>query len=256
MGLIQIFVQALLVGFSGAIAPGPLLTYNIQLTYKKGFWVGPKLVLGHAILEALLVIGIIAGLGSFIQLPVTKIVLWLLGGLLLAWMGYDLIWKETRRDLPTTMTASTSVEDGASASAENEVSASGESNTRINVANLPPVLAGIVISLSNPYWALWWAMIGLGLITQALAFGWLGVLIFFSGHILSDLIWYSFISGAVAGGRRYLSTAAYHWLLRICGLFLFFIAISFIMAALKTLGLTEWFFQTVTDLFGHLHELV
>jgi threonine/homoserine/homoserine lactone efflux protein len=240
LGLIQIFIQAFLVGFSGAVAPGPLLTYNIQLAYKKGFWVGPKLILGHAILEALLIVGIIGGLGRFIQLPTTKIVLWLFGGLLLFWMGYELIWKETQRNLQTTL----------------EASAAGESAFSVKATNLNPVLAGMIISLSNPYWALWWAMIGLGLITQALSFGWIGVVIFFSGHILSDFIWYSFISGAVAKGRRYLSEVAYHWLLRICGVFLFVIAIGFIFDALKTLGLMQWVCQTVIDLFTYLRLLI
>jgi threonine/homoserine/homoserine lactone efflux protein len=246
LDLTRIFVQAFLIGLSGAVAPGPLLTYNIQLTYKKGFWVGPKLILGHAILETLLILGIIAGLGTFIQLPVTKIVLWLLGGLLLLWMGYDLIWKQARKGLPTTLTVS------ASAEAEAGVSATGEKRIAFNVTNLPPVFAGIIISLSNPYWALWWAMIGLGLITQALSIGWLGVLIFFGGHILSDLLWYSFVSGTIAGGRRYLPETAYRWLLRICGLFLFVIAIGFIMDALKTLGMIQWFYRTVIEWFAHL----
>lgn len=240
MGLVQIFIQAFLVGLSGAVAPGPLLTYNIQLTYKKGFWVGPKLVLGHAILEGLLIVGIIGGLGSFIQLPITKIILWLLGGLLLSWMGYELIWKESHSDLQATL----------------EVSAVGEPTGAVKATNIPPIWAGIIISLSNPYWALWWAMIGLGLITQALSFGWLGVLIFFSGHIFSDLLWYSLISGAIAKGRRYLSVTAYRWLLRICGLFLLIIAIGFIMDALKTLGLMQWFYRTVIDLFVHLRRLI
>ncbi len=250
MGLTQIFIQAFLVGFSGAIAPGPLLTYNIQLTYKKGFWVGPKLILGHAILEALLIIGIIAGLGRIIQLPVTKIILWTIGGLLLAWMGYELIWKETRRDLPSMNAASEMP--GALGSSESEVSAASESSSVLNIANLPPVVAGALVSISNPYWALWWAMIGLGMITQAMALGWWGVFIFYSGHILSDLIWYSFISGAVAKGRRYLSRTAYHWLLRICGLFLFFIAANFLLDALKAVGITDWFWRTAVDFFGRV----
>ncbi|MGE5583857.1 MAG: LysE family transporter [Bacillota bacterium] len=240
MGLLQVFIQAFLVGLSGAVPPGPLLTYNIQLAYKKGFWVGPKLVAGHAILEGALVIGVLFGLGRFIQLPATKITLWLVGGLLLVWMGYELIWKETKKSLRATI----------------EVSATGEPAAASGTTNLNPVLAGIIISLSNPYWSLWWAMVGLGLITQALTFGWLGVLIFFGGHILADFAWYSFISAAVAKGRRYMSERAYHWLLRICGIFLFFIAINFIFDALKTLGITEWFFQAVIDLFAHLQKLI
>ncbi len=240
MGLLPIFIQAFLVGLSGAVAPGPLLTYNIQLTYKKGFWIGPKLIVGHAILEGLLILGVIFGLGSFIQLPVTKITLWLVGGMLLAWMGYELIWKETKRSINTTL----------------EVSAAGEVSTASKTTNMNPVLAGIIISLSNPYWALWWAMIGLGLITQALTFGWVGVTVFFIGHILSDFAWYSFISAAVAKGRHYMSEVAYHWLLRVCGIFLLIIAAGFILDALKALGIIEWIFNQSIDLFKYFRNIV
>lgn len=240
MGFVQIFFQAFIVGLSGAMAPGPLLTYNIQLSYKNGFWMGPRLVLGHAILEALLIIGIIGGLGSFIQLPITKIVLWLVGGLLLSFMGYELIWRETKRNLAATM----------------EVAAVGETVTITNVTNMNPVWAGVVISLSNPFWAIWWATIGLGFLTKSLTFGVVGVLAFYSGHILADLGWYSFVSVAIAKGRQYLSEGIYHWLLRICGVFLFVIAVSFILDAFKTLGLIQWIFERVTDLFGHLRLTV
>lgn len=241
MDLFQIFGQSFLLGLSGAVAPGPLLTYNIQLTCKKGFWSGPKLVLGHAILEATLILCLIWGLGDFIKLSATRIVIGLLGGLMLLWMGYDLIFKESRKG---------------SISASMESAAAGETVPVVKVTELNPVFAGIVISISNPYWLMWWVMVGLALITQALNFGWIGVACFYLGHITSDLGWYSFISGALVKGRRFLSDRIYRWLLVICGLFLFFLAVVFIYDALNLLGIIPWFFEQTIDLFQQVKSMV
>ncbi len=241
MDLLQIFGQAFLVGLSGAIAPGPLLTYNVQLTCKKGFWIGPKLVLGHAILEAVLILGLILGLGRFIQLPTTRIIVGLLGGIMLVWMGYDLIFKESRKG---------------SISSSLEIAAATETVPAVKMTDLNPVLAGMVISISNPYWLMWWVMVGLAMITQALKFGWVGVVCFYIGHILSDLGWYSFVSGALVKGRRFISDKAYHWLLFICGLFLFFLALLFIYEALHLLGIIPWLFEQTIDLFQHVRSMV
>lgn len=240
MELFQIFGQSFLVGLSGAVAPGPLLTYNIQLTCKKGFWIGPKLVLGHAILEAILILGLILGLGRFIQLPAVRIIIGVLGGLMLIWMGYDLAFKESRKGriaLP-------------------EVAVTAETPSAKGMTDLNPVLAGIVISISNPYWLMWWVMVGLAMITQALNLGWVGVGCFYIGHISADLGWYSLISGALAKGRRFLSDRIYRWLLFICGLFLIFLALVFIYDALDLLGFIPWFFDQTIDLFQQVREMV
>lgn len=241
MDLFQIFGQAFLVGLSGAVAPGPLLTYNIQLTCKKGFWSGPKLILGHLILEAILILCLILGLGRFIQLPVTRIVIGLLGGLMLAWMGYDLVFKESR-----TGSIASSVETAAAA----------ETAPATRMTDLNPVLAGMIISIGNPYWAMWWVMVGLAMITQALNFGWVGVGCFYLGHVLSDLGWYSFISGALTKGRRFLSDRIYRWLLLVCGLFLIFLALVFSYDTLNLLGIIPWFYEQTIDLFQHVKAMV
>ncbi|HPT87766.1 MAG TPA: LysE family transporter [Bacillota bacterium] len=218
--LMGIAVQAFTVGLSGAMMPGPLLTYTIQLAYKKGFRTGPQIVLGHAILEALLISGVIAGLGSVLAMPATKIGLWLIGGGLLGWMGYDLLWKESRNP---------------ALSLEETAAAREEAPSRPGLTNLHPVGAGMLISASNPYWALWWATIGLGFITKSLEYGWVGIFLFFLGHISSDLVWYSLIAAAVAGGRRFLAGRAYQALLMVCGAFLLVIAAGFVIDAIRIL---------------------
>ncbi|HHU86032.1 MAG TPA: LysE family transporter, partial [Peptococcaceae bacterium] len=75
-------------------------------------------------------------------------------------------------------------------------------------------------SVSNPYWTLWWATIGLGYITMSLKSGFSGLASFFTGHILADLTWYSLIAAAVAGGRKFMSERAYRGILILCGVFL------------------------------------
>lgn len=235
--LAVIFAQAFVVGLSGALMPGPLLTYNIQLSYKRGFWTGPQLVLGHALLEAALIIGLLCGLGSFIQLKATRITLGILGGLMLFWMGMDLIRSESRRGT----------------SANVEAAATGDSGT---VTNLPPIPAGVVISITNPYFLLWWAVLGLAMITQAYTVSWLGVAAFYCGHILSDFSWYSLISAVIVKGKRFISEKIYRWLLLICGLFLIALALWFVWDALNLLGFIHWIFERSRNLFEPIRRFV
>jgi len=48
MELSVIFMTSLVMGFSGAIMPGPLLTVTINESLRRGARVGPQIVTGHA----------------------------------------------------------------------------------------------------------------------------------------------------------------------------------------------------------------
>ncbi|MCL6591185.1 MAG: LysE family translocator [Firmicutes bacterium] len=241
MILFQIFGQAFVVGFSGAMMPGSLLTYNIQLALKKGFWVGPKLVLGHAILEAVLILGLSLGLGQLLKLEVTQIIIGIAGGLMLAWMGYGLLRFESKAGNPL----------DTEAAAATFANGGNQSPVQLN-----PVFAGAVISFMNPYFLLWWSTIGLALISQAFVLGLEGIIFFYVGHILADLVWYSLISLAVSGGRRLITPKLYRWLLIGCGVLLIFFAVRFIFGALKLLDVPHMFFEKSLDLFKGFQKLV
>ena len=217
--MLNLLLQAFIIALSGALMPGPLLTYNIQLSLKRGFWVGPQLIIGHAILELALILAVINGLGLLIQITLVKIILWLLGSALLLWMSYDLIWRESRK------------------AASSGIVTNSDQVVDSKLTNLNPILGGMVVSLSNPYWLFWWATIGMGLLSKAIKYGYAGLLIFFSGHILADLLWYTFISGVVVTGKGFISPRFYSRLLLICGLFLFFIAVNFLYDALRVMDL-------------------
>ncbi len=230
MEIIAIFTSAFLVAFSGAMMPGPLLTVTINESARRGFIAGPLLILGHALLELALILALAAGLSSFLTKAPVSHTIAVLGGGFLIYMGWGIA-----RDVYTGNVSLKSVSqvkqvrqgDGSPVSPDaKHAKEAGGHNSMHN--NLYPVLAGILFSVSNPYWLLWWATIGLGYITLSMQKGIFGLSLFFSGHILADLVWYSLVSAAVAGGIRFLSDKIYRGILAACGIFLLALGGGFI----------------------------
>lgn len=217
MELLAIFTTAFVVGFSGAMMPGPLLTVTIGESARRGFSAGPLLVLGHAILELALVFALVSGLSFFLSRTGVTHAIAVFGGAFLVYLGYGM----TRDALAGRVSLSLGQPGGETGGA-GEMPGGGESavGRAGQGARLHPVVAGILTSISNPYWTLWWATIGLGYITLSLNSGFAGLTAFFTGHILADLTWYSLIAAVVAGGRKFLSERAYRGILSLCGVFL------------------------------------
>lgn len=199
-----------MVGLSGAMMPGPLLTAAIAESAQRGFWAGPLIVLGHAILELVLILALLAGLSAFITQSSVGLVISLVGGAFLLYLGFTMV-----RD---TLAGRVAI----------ETDVSSENPAKL----MHPVTAGIFISLSNPFWIIWWATIGLSYLTLAMKNGPIGIAAFYSGHIMADLMWYSMISGLVAGGKRFINQKVYTIILLICGLFLISLGVYFIYSGL------------------------
>ena len=113
-------------------------------------------------------------------------------------------------------------------------------NSQLNLTGgqgrvLHPFWAGIVMSLANPYWLIWWATLGLGYVLFAYKYGLLGVIFFFIGHFLADLGWYSLVSMAVAQGKRFISDRVYHGFMIACALFLMVFGCYFGYQGVRTL---------------------
>ena len=136
----------------------------------------------------------------------------LCGGVFLAWMGYGMIKSSINK----------------SVSLENQ--STGNSG---GIKNL--VLAGALVSITNPYFILWWASTGMESIRQSHALGLIGVLAFFSGHILSDFTWYSAVSIAFSKGKKLFSDTVYRWLILFLGIFIIAFSLYFIGSGWKML---------------------
>ena len=212
MALWGIFVSAFLIGFSGAMMPGPMLGVAIEASLKKGWTAGPLIVLGHGILELLLIIIMMLGLKDFFANPTVAGFFGLFGGAFLLWMGYGMIKSGIKK----------------SVSLENKQERKSKA-----MENL--ILAGVLVSLANPYFILWWASAGMELTRQAYTVGIIGVAVFFIGHILSDLTWYSAISTAFSKGKKLISDAVYHKVIIVLGVFIVGFSIYFIGSGWKML---------------------
>ncbi len=206
-----IFGGSFTLALSGALMPGPLFTVAVSESTRHGFKTGPLLMTGHAILELVLVLAIIHGLDSFLKSSTVVGAISLLGGSLLIYLAIDMI-KVAR---------------GMTLNAEVSGSARG------SAASL--IVTGILTSLSNPYWTLWWATIGLGYLVAAMKYGALGIAVFFLGHISGDFAWYSLVSFGISRGKRFLGDAGYRVLVKCCGWFLLFFGGWFLVSAGKCL---------------------
>jgi threonine/homoserine/homoserine lactone efflux protein len=210
MSLWSLFAVGFVLGLTGAMAPGPLLTVTISESTKRGGHVGPLVVLGHGILEIILLLVIVFGLGGILANRTLYTVFSFFGGIVMIWMSIGIM-----KGLPTyTLNAGEQ--------------ASGK--------GLHPIVAGIIVSLSNPYWFIWWLTIGMGYLLFAKGLGWPGILAFFIGHISSDLAWYSFVSYGIHMGRRYVRTRVIKTVLFICSLFLVFFGLFFIFKGYQFLN--------------------
>lgn len=216
MDITAIFATSFMLGLTGAMMPGPLLVVTVGDTVRRGFWAGPLIILGHAILELALVVLLVLGLASVLTREQTQIIIGIVGGLFLLYFGYTMSRDAFRGRVTLDLDG-----DAGDMSAQTK--------------GMHPVAAGILVSMSNPYWIMWWATVGLAYITEALKRGNSGVVSFYSGHIMADLAWYGLVAAVVAGGSRFISQRAYNNVLVVCGLFVFGLGLYFIRGAIMNL---------------------
>jgi len=147
------------ISLSGVMMPGPVTAGAITkgAEDKKA---GVKIALGHALVEFPLIALVAFGV-TFMATWSVKATIGVVGGLLMIYMGIQLFIpleeKEKRSPYPST-------------------------------------LVGVVTSGGNPYFLIWWATVGGALISRALEYGVLFLVVFAVVHWSCDLPWFSFLS--------------------------------------------------------------
>ncbi len=209
--MIAILLSSMAVAFSGSVMPGPLLTYTIQQSLTKGGKSGFLIITGHALLELLLIVLIFFGFDIILQSDAAQIAIGLVGGALLGYMGGDMLYNAVRDRLKIEM---------------------GE---KAGPRNL--VVSGIAISAMNPYFLIWWAIIGLGfLLTAYRGFGVWGVAAFYVGHISIDYLWYGSISVIIGRTRKFINLKVYRWIVGALGCVLLYFGATFVVNAIRALA--------------------
>lgn len=213
MNLLEIFGNSFLVGLSGALMPGPLLVVALARTPANGPKTGPAITLGHGIVELITVIILAYGLAALVRdQPMIARSIAVVGGTALLLMSVMMFFE---------------IRKGGRLKSD-----SGFESLRLPVSQARLVRDGALATISNPYWFVWWATIGSTFIIESLDSGAAGPPVFFVGHILSDLAWYSFVTFALWQGKSFLTGRRFQALIGGCALFLLWMAGWFIYRGL------------------------
>ncbi len=201
---------AFAVAFTGAVTPGSMLALVIGQVLVHGLPAVFAILLGHALLEGLLLLGFARGATHVLDNRRVCAVLALAGGGMMAWLGLDMVLNARNMSL------------------------SGAGSAGISLFLLVPAGAGV--SLANPYFSGWWATVGSA---QVATFGLAdrhGYLTFWLAHEMGDVVWYVFVSLALVFGKSWLSDRVYQDLLAVCGYAMCALALLFFLAGLGMLS--------------------
>ena len=80
--LAAIFITSFIVGFSGAMMPGPVSAVTLSEGARRGFRAGPLITVGHAVAEVAIVVALAMGLSGLLQHSFIAAAIGLLGGAL------------------------------------------------------------------------------------------------------------------------------------------------------------------------------
>jgi len=190
-----------------------MLTVTVREAARRGVRAGPLVVLGHGIMEVAITVALILGIASFTKDITVRKVIAIVGGAFLVLMGIAML-RSLRR-------------------IQQEALAGEKRAVR---GHATPVLLGMTTTLSNPYWFGWWGTIGTSLVVAAWASGTKGVIAFITGHVSSDLVWYSLVSYLVSLGLSYSKGSWYKITFAVCGAFLVVVGGLFIRYGLRLGG--------------------
>jgi len=152
--------------------PGPLFAVTLKKAAKSKS-AGALIAVGHGIVEFPLMFLIFFVLSQFEIPTIVQIVVGLVGGLLMIFMGVQAFRNRHKQDEAT-------------------VSLKRDS-----------VLAGAWTTAANAGFILWWLTIGTTLILNAKLFGLVGFSVFAGVHWLTDFVWYTMVALLIFKSQRF-----------------------------------------------------
>ncbi len=205
MGLIVFLMQAVVISFSGVMAPGPMTAVTLGLGARNRH-AGALVAIGHGIVEFPLMVLIIVGVGKLFAFPTFRISVGLAGGVMLIVMGVTMLQAVKKPLLAGS-----------------------------KPGHRGPVVTGILMSLGNPYFLLWWATVGLALASRAASLGVLAFVLFAILHWICDLIWLEVLSWASHRGSKLFGRRSQRIVQAICASALLFFGVVFLFNSIRDL---------------------
>ncbi|MFQ5886111.1 MAG: LysE family transporter, partial [Anaerolineae bacterium] len=161
------------ISLSGVMVPGPVFAAAVAKGYEDraaGLWIAA----GHGIVEFPLMALLFVGLGFIVNVPIISLTVGFAGGAVLVYMGVLMILMERK-----------------------------EGSTE----GMPyhPVALGAIMTVSNPYWLVWWVTIGMTLMLMVYPYAVVGFMAFAIVHWSCDLGWNGLVGATVHRAKRFWS---------------------------------------------------
>ena len=173
MNLLAFYGFITVISLSGVMSPGPLTAFLIARG-RESPWAGLWVTLGHALAEVPLIIALYAGLQPFFEIQGIREGVSLLGGGVLIYLGSG-VFRSFR----------------------------APGNEPKSVLRRNSITGGVLLTLLNPYWVLWWLTIGASLITRTSEYGLLaGLAGMIIVHLAADAVWAVFVTWSSNQGSR------------------------------------------------------
>ena len=181
---------------TGVMMPGPVFAATVVKGYKDAK-AGIPIALGHGVIEFPLMVGVFF-VASWLEDPILLAVIGIVGGLFLLVMGYQMIRfreSEEKEYMPYNS-----------------------------------FVAGMVTTLTNPYFFLWWATVGFSLIVMAAAYGVIVIIVFAIVHWSCDLAWNTLVSYTVNRSKKFWTPRTRTSVFVVCGGLLILFGFYFIVS--------------------------
>jgi threonine/homoserine/homoserine lactone efflux protein len=198
--LLFFLAGVVIISLSGVLMPGPMFAVTVAKGHEDSL-AGVKVGIGHGVVEFPMMALIYFGFGGLFAYAPVKTTIGIVGGFMLLYMGYGMIKERSR------------------------LSEEGHS--------LPynSYTAGILSTIVNPYWFLWWATVGAALVGKSIAFGITGFALMAILHWLCDLVWALVVSTSVFRTKHLWSRRVHQYVFMGCGIAL--------------VGFGAWFIESV-----------
>ena len=212
--LLGISALSFLAALSGAVVPGPVFALVVSESLKSGRIAGPLIVIGHFIIEWLIIFIVFLGFGPLLESTQAKLIVSYVGGTLLMLMGLQLIREAFHLKI-------------------DEKSLSKIDPNRVKRLSQSLVASGFLSSCSNPYTFIWWSITGIPLMMSSISIaGTIGFILFLAGHAAADLVWFSLVGYSVYKGGKILGKKSIQAILFLSAVFLMVFAAYLIISSL------------------------
>jgi threonine/homoserine/homoserine lactone efflux protein len=198
--IIEFAVLVMIISASGVMMPGTLFVASISLGVHGGVKTGIRVAVGHTIVEFPLVVLLGIGVFPLETFPEFRTVISILGAIILFIFG--------ALQLKTIF---------------------GKKRVTKSKLNRDPLTIGILLSLFNPFFIIWWLTIGFKLISDAvLVWAFTGILIVFALHIWMDFVWLGTMSFLASKSFKILSNRSYKLMMSGLSIVLIYFGIMFL----------------------------